>query len=277
MTATELLNQRFKQEKQQNDQQFRQEWDQTSRRFGPPSANPQLEGARQRALSNLRKEQTERANAHIAGFNKRLQALKEVDSLIPNPDQAEEVKMRLTVSPDVERAMFQKPEQDILTEESKVQGRLNQVRAGLRRFGREAPGVQQEPVLGIFRRGKIKTQGGGVMVGQTTFDEATGKTKKTERNATPEEIKEWAQLTEDERRTMGYLQDIRKSDVMASRLRTAAMKSSRLGQGTFAQKAVEKEETGPKKLTTQIAMQYLHIYGDRQKAMAAALKDGYVE
>jgi hypothetical protein len=94
----------------------------------------------------------------------------------------------------------------------------------------------------VFKRGSIKTPGGGTLVTSDEYDPAAdkgkGKVVKVRRNATREELEEWASLTEHQRQLREAISGIRKSEPMAARLRLAAARSPHMGNaGAFAEQA----------------------------------------
>lgn len=253
MAEEDLLRERLQQEQAGFQASFEKQWQMTSQRFGPNTGNPQIESARSRALSALHQQWAAKADALMQSYNKKLQSLREVDRLIPDPVKAAEVKQRLLVPEEVEQAMFPKPEASPLTAYSKLHEHESRVKSELGRFETEGPGKARGSFWGknwMFGGGArgVETPGGGVLVVEEVFDEKTKKTKKIRRNATPEETRQWAELKAEEERIgeekTDLLGQIRRSDHTAARLRMAAAASPRMGGGTFAQKAVQpKQET----------------------------------
>jgi hypothetical protein len=250
LTASQLLEQRMTRDKQTIETSFQNEVALVNRRFGPVSKNPNIETARIRALSNLRRQYETKASKLLAGYEEQTRSWQEIDALaeagqlgVTNP---EELKMRTVMTPEVEKAAFPKTEAEIdpVAEYGKLSEQHSRTQSALKRFETEAPSVHESSV---FSRpwffggggGALKTKGGGTLVVEEKYDEPSGKMVKTRRNASREELEEWASLTEHERQLRTAMMRIRKSDAMAARLRLAAARSPRMGAaGSFADKAV---------------------------------------
>lgn len=119
-----------------------------------------------------------------------------------------------------------------------------------------------------------------MLVTEEQYDEKAGKVVKTRRNATIEEIRQWASLTEEERRLTEAMQSMLKSDPMAARVRLAAAQSPRmLNAGTFAGVATS-GPVGGKTVTRQIDPAtaraiYEEVGGDVVKARELARQRGF--
>jgi len=261
MTAQELLNDRLKQEQADYQTSFQREWQIANQRFGPVSNNPRIEDARRRALSTLHQQWAARADALTRSYNKKIQGMQEVDRVIENPVKADEVKMRLIEPTEVEKVLFPQPEKE--TDPLKAYDQLylhgQKVEEKLKRFETEGPSsvkVRRGGLLGLvpgFAGRRVEVPGGGTkIVTERTYNRSTGKWEKKSRNATPEEIRQWAALKAEQERVSQeeekLLADIRRSDHTAVRMRMAAAASPRMGGGTFATKAVQpKKQEEPKR------------------------------
>jgi hypothetical protein len=255
LTASQLLEQRMTKDKQDMETSFQHEVSIANRRFGPVSQNPNIETARIRALTGLRQKYQAKADKLISDYEERTRSWEEIDTMaaqgqlgVTNP---EELKMRSVMPPEVEKAMFPKPEEgeDPVAEYGKLSTQLERVEKALGRFEAEAPSSIRTHRRGVgrlapfpFASRKVEVPGGGTLVTSEeydpTADKGKGKVVKVRRRATREELEEWASLTEHQRQLREAIAGIRKSEPMAARLRLAAVRSPRMGNaGAFAEQA----------------------------------------
>ena len=259
MTAQELLNDRFNQERADYQTSFQREWQMTNQRFGPVAGNFRIEDARRRALSSLHQRWAARADSLTRAYNKKIQGMQEVDRIIEDPVQADEVKMRLVEPTEVERVLFPKPakESDPLKAYDQAYQHGRKIEEELGGFETEGPSsikVRRGGPLGFipgFAGRRVEVPGGGVLVVEEVYDEETGKTKKVRRNATPAEIRRWAALKSERERVSEekskLLTEIRQSDHTAARLRTAIAQSPRgYGVTPFTQATTPVPTSAPK-------------------------------
>lgn len=248
LTASQLLEQRMEKDKQAMESSFQNDMSMVNRRFGPISRNQNIETARIQALSRLRKQYEDRASKLMAKYEEQNHPLQEIDALAQagqlgtvNP---EEIKLRTVLTPEVEKVVFPKEETDPVTEHSRLSAERSRVQSELRRFEIEGPRVHESSVFSKpwfmgGGGGKVRSIGGRVRVIEKEYDEKLGKEREVSRDATKEELEEWASLTEYERQIKAKLNEIRRSEPMAARLRLAAARSPRMGAaGSFADKAV---------------------------------------
>jgi hypothetical protein len=257
LTASQLLDQRFTGDKAELQSAFEHEWALVSNRFGPVTRNPAVEEVRRRALLGLHQEYAGRADTLLKKYNEKMRGFSEVDQMAQQgmlSSDPEEVKFRMSMDPDVERAAFPKETREptfeqLETRRSKIRTELNQFELG------RMEGEEFKTDIGTLRASKHPgpkfwpLRGGtmpGWFRGEYTFDipaqgvyakeryiDNEGKTQIRHRPATPEE--------------MHYYAELKQGDVNAARLQTAALRSTRMlnrGQGTFAQKAVTPAEAG---------------------------------
>jgi hypothetical protein len=253
LTAEQLLNQRMAKDKQDIETAFQNEVAIVNKRYGAFNRNPNIEAARIRSLAAIRKSYQGRAGKLVQGYEKQTRLWSEFDALAKTGQlgatNLEELKMRSMVTPDMEKVMFPKEEDgaDPVSEYGKLNTQLERVQSGLDRFEAEAPSTIKVHRKGVgrlapwpFASREVESPGGGTLVVEEVYDDkankGTGGMVKVRRNATREELEEWASLTEHKRLLKKALTGIRESEPMAARLRLAALRSPR--QGAFAEKAV---------------------------------------
>lgn len=300
MTARDLVNSRMQQEQQQLQAAFNRQWNMVNRRFGPPTRNPSVEAARQRALSSLHQKFVNRANSMLGKYDEQFQSFNEIDQMVEqglitgvNP---EELKMRSVLPQDVEQAVFPGEEEveeapDPISEYGRFSTMRSRVQRELEDFevaGPRPPGThsvdRRMPDFLLRKSAESYDDPGGV--GNRVFKrQIIGYDKQDnpvyERvPAKGDELRRWAELTEQEREITEAMRGIEQSDAMASRIRMAATGSRRmLNGGTFASKATgapAKQKREVKQLTPELALQiYNEAGGDPRRAEELARQRGY--
>jgi len=274
LTAAQILEQRMARDRRDGQAELNSQWDSINRQYGPISRDSKREAARQRALSDLDRRHQAKASALTKKYKDQMDSFSEIDAMAQQGMLAgsnpEELKMRQVMPAAVAKAAFPTSEDaeeapDPLAEYGKFHTQRQRVRSSLREF--ETVGARPKGTFNVesgwhapwaFDKNKRRDyiDPGGVgsrpmkryVAGYET-DEETGRERPVykHREATPDEIREWAELTEEDRRLTKAMSGIQRSDPMASRIRLAAIKSSRMGNArTFADKTLgstPREET----------------------------------
>lgn len=298
MSAEEIITSRMQQEQQSLQQAFNQQWAVVNRRFGPKTRNPNVETARQRALNTLHSQFRSQADSLMRKYDSEFQSLREVDSMAEagmiSGVNLEELKLRTVLPQDIERAVMPEEEEgaDPLAEYGKFDVQRRRVRRELNDFevvGPRPAGTHSvDRVLPNFllrKSAESFDDPGGV--GNRVFKRQIAG---YDENYEPvyervpvkgDELRRWAELTEQERQLSEAMSDIMRSDPMAARIRMAATRSRRMmNAGTFANKAVgsrpEPSEPASKQLTPDVALRlYQQAGGDPNQARELARQEGY--
>lgn len=254
LTAAQILEQRMARDKNDTQMAFQTQWDSINRQYGPVSRDPKRETARQRALKSVHSQFQERATSLVKKYKDQMASFGEIDAMAQQGMLAgsnpEELKMRQVMPAAVAKAAFPTPEgveeaPDPLAEYGKFHTQRQRVRSSLGKF--ENVGARPKDTFsqgrkfnwyGGEKRTAKFTDPGGVgsrpMIKEASgfkTDEKTGdeRTVYNYREATPAEIREWAELTEADRALTAKMSELRNSEPYAVRMTLAALKSPRMG------------------------------------------------